>query len=490
MTCADPEEVIWVIEQLVHVKGSLARTPIELEEFQKDYVRGLLELDDEGHRIKRRGLYGIARKNAKSTLVAALAIALLICEREPGMEIIVASGKREQAAIIMDIAKGMANYSKIAGRPLTDFLTVRRDGIYIPELDASMRIISSEGKTAHGLNPSIVIIDELHVFGADDELLAALDTAQGSRRDPLHISLTTAGPMREGPLWDEYTYAKKVAAGEVSDPALHAVWYEAEEGCEIDDWDEIAKANPGLGTIVYREFIQGQINKVRTGRLTENQYRRLHLNQWTSALERFIPISYWRDCHGDAAIADGDPIIISLDAAIKRDSFGVTWHSKKEQWIEDDGGLTVRADIGLVRARMFEAEGENYIDLEDVRLFVGGLGSIHPVEKIIYDPAYLTLFAQQLADMGFDVEPFPQSAEKMTRATETFQRMVLSNRMRWVDACLDEQLAATAIRETDRGVRISKAKSGRNDTIVACAMGLDFMFGEEEDYQDDFVFVV
>lgn len=489
MALADAEEVIWIVEQLVHVKGELARTPIRLEEFQKEFIREMLKLDtgEPPRRQYRRILYGIARKNAKSTLIAALAIALLICEREAGMDIIVASGKREQAHIILDIAKGMVNYSKIGGVSLETFLTVRRDGIYFQELDASMRVISSEGKTAHGLNPSIVIIDELHVFGEDDELLAALDTAQGSRRNPLHISLTTAGPIREGPLWDEYVHLQKIKDGEIEDPRFLGIWYEGADGCEIDDWDEIEAANPGLGTIVYREFIESQIQLVKTGRLSENQFRRLHLNQWTSALENFIPIEFWRACKGETAIEDGEGIVIAMDAAIKRDTFGIAWVHREEWLVETEEGTELAEDHGILRARYFEAGEGQYIDLEEVRVFVMGLANLYPVSAVLYDPAYMTLMAQQLAEAGLPMEPFPQSSERMTRATETLQRMILSNRMRWSDACLNEQLAATAIRESERGVRISKMNSGRNDTIVCAAMALDWEFGDEEEEQDDFL---
>lgn len=491
MALADAEEVIWVVEQLVHIKGEKARTPIRLEPFQKDFIREMLSIVDADAEIPmrqyRRVLFGIARKNAKSTLIAAIAIALLICEREAGMDIIVASGKREQAGIILGIAKGMVKYSKVGGVPLEKFLTVRRDGIYFEELDASMIIISSEGKTAHGLSPSIVLLDELHVFGEEDELLAALGTAQGSRRNPLHISLTTAGPMREGPLWDEYEHLQRIEDDEIEDPQFLGVWYQGADGCDYDDWDEIEAANPGLGTIVYREYIESQLQLVKTGRLNENQFRRLHLNQWTNALENFIPIEFWRACKGETAIEDGTPIVIAMDAAIKRDTFGITWHARQEYLVELEDGSEVAEDVGIVRARYFKADEGKYIDLESVRVFVMGLANLYPVEAVLYDPAYMTLFAQQLAEAGLPMEPFPQSSEKMTRATETLQRMILSDRMRWSDACLNEQLGHTAIKESERGVRISKMDSGQNDTIVCAAMGLDWMFAEELEVQEDFI---
>lgn len=491
MPASDPDEVLWVMKQLVHTKGKWAGRPFRMHEFQEDFVRQLLLRNRAGRRKISRALYGLARKNGKTELIAALAIALMICERERGGEIVAAAAKRDQARLILDAGKRMTWWSKIGGRKLEDFIIVRRDGLYLPELDTTWKIVSADGEKEHGLNPSIVLFDEYHAQGEKTDLTDALDTAQAAREDPLFIMLTTAGPSRRGVCFNEYKHAKSIDDGIINDPAFLGVWYEADSDLEIDDERSWEHANPGLDTIVQRDYLRKQIKKVESGRLSEYTFRRLHRNEWTNALERFIPLKKWKAGFGAFKIPDGAEIVIGIDAALKRDTFGVAWVAREKTWIEDESGLSIPADVALTRVRAFtpEEEGE-YIDLEDVRLFLHGLAGMYRVKKILYDPAYMTLFAQQLTEAGFDCEPYPQSPERMINATETFQRMILSNRHKWMDAVYDEQLASTGIRETDRGIRISKTKSGRNDTVIAAAMALQYEFGDEEQTQDDFAMVI
>lgn len=491
MPASDADEVLWVIRQLVHTKGKYAGTPFRLFDFQEDFVRQLLAKNRAGRRKVTRALYGIARKNGKTELIAALAIALMICERERGGEIVAAAAKRDQARLILEAAKRMVWWSKINGQPLEKFITVRRDGLYLPELDTVWKIVSADGEKEHGLNPSIVLFDEYHAQGDKTDLTDALDTAQAAREEPLFIMLTTAGPQRRGVCFNEYKHAQAVQTGTINDPNFLGVWYEADSDLEIDDERSWEQANPGLDTIVQRDYLRAQIKKVESGRLSEYTFRRLHRNEWTNALERFIPQSKWKAGYGKFDIAPGAEITVALDAALKRDTFGVAWVARQQAWVEGESGLSVPADVALVRVRAFtpEEEGE-YIDLEDVRLFLHGLAGMYKVKKVLYDPAYMTLFAQQLTEAGFECEPFPQSPERMTAATETFQRLILSERHRWFDADYDEQLASTGIRQTDRGIRISKSKSGRNDCVVAAAMAVQDEFGDEGNDQEDFAYAI
>jgi phage terminase large subunit-like protein len=493
MPAADVDEVLWVVRQLVHTKGKWAGKPFRLYDFQEDFIRGVLKLDRAGRRKVRRALLGIARKNGKTELIAALAIALMICEREPGGEIVAAAAKRDQARLILEAAKRMIWWSKIGGRPLSDFITVRRDGLYYAELDTRWIIVSADGEKEHGLNPSIVLFDEYHAQGSKTDLTDALDTAQAAREDPLFIMLTTAGPTRKGVCFNEYKHHRSVSNGTVNDPEFFGVWYEAENDLDVDDEESWAQANPGLDKIVSRDYLRGQIKKVESGRLSEYTFRRLHRNEWTNALERWLPRKQWDACNGRPEFIDQQEVVIGLDAAIRRDSFGVSMVGRSTGWVEGENGLQLPADIAHARVWEFRPDEDgDYIDIEDVRLLLLGLAQRYRIKKVVYDPAYMSLLANQLSEAGITCEPFPQSPERMVSATETFQHLVLSNRLRHGgDRILEEQMAGLGIRESERGVRISKTKSGVVvDSVFAMVMALEAEFGDEGEDQDDFAMVV
>ena len=69
------EVVAWIEKHCVHVKGQWAGQPLLLQPWQRDLVRELFgTLQPDGRRQYRTALIGIARKNGKSLLGAALAL--------------------------------------------------------------------------------------------------------------------------------------------------------------------------------------------------------------------------------------------------------------------------------------------------------------------------------------------------------------------------------------------------------------------------------
>lgn len=484
-----PDEAIKFIEHALRLtRGRWATTPFLLEDWQSDIVRQVLRLDARGRRVLREVVIGMARKNGKTELTAAIALCLLILDREPGGEVIGAAAKRDQAKLMLHSAKRMVQYGKLNGRPLTDFLVVQRDHIYFPELDAVYRVISAEAQKEHGANPHAVIIDEGHAaLEQSRELYDTLLTAQGTRSDPLGIVITTAGPRPSGPMHDLYRYGKEIESGIRSDPSFGFFWYEAPPNAAVDDPEAWEAANPALGgrrPFLRRSFLAKAAGDVLSGRAPEYMFRRLHLNQWTTAAERWLPSARWDACGRPPDIPDGAPVWLGIDASLRRDTFAVAWVWVEEGggWTETPEGVQIPANIAHAQVRRFVPHKDgDYIDPNEVRTFVLGLAAQHPIIDVAYDPAYMQMLAADLADRGLPMNPYSQSPENMTRAAEVLFRLVIDGRLRHGnDAILNEQMAAVAVRETDRGVRISKQKSGLPiDAAVAVAMALERALGQE-----------
>ena len=479
-----PEEARWFLGQLPHSKGKWAGKPFGVLPWQDKLIADLFKQNTAGERIVKSAYVQTGRKSGKSEIGAALALILLVCEREPGGEVIGAAAKKDQARLILEVAKRMVRYGKINGRRLSDFLTVQRDSIYFEETDSIYRVVAADGEREHGLNPNIIIFDEVHSLGEKRDLWDALETAQGAREHPLTISFTTPGPKKAGFAWDLYHYSKRIMNGEVNDPEFLPVIFEAEKGLAVDDEEAWKQGGPSYPITPSKEWMTRRAKAVVEGRSPEYVFRRLQLGQWTSALERWLPSQKWDSCHRSPAEwpPPDTQVYIGLDAALKRDSFGVSIIWSEPGWIEDEEtGLSIPADICHVRVKPFipEEEGQ-YIDHEDLRIYVQGLASRFRVEKVFYDPAYMQLIANQLAEAGLPMEVYPQSPERMSMATETFQTLVLTDRMRWYDQELDEQMSNVGVRETDRGVRISKGKSGgRIDCVIAMIMPMQHLFGDD-----------
>ena len=84
-----------------HSKGEWAGQPVKLELFQKAYIAALFGFVhwDTGLRRYRETLFMVGRKNGKSTLLAGLALYMLMADNEPGAEVYSVATKKDQPAL-------------------------------------------------------------------------------------------------------------------------------------------------------------------------------------------------------------------------------------------------------------------------------------------------------------------------------------------------------------------------------------------------------
>jgi phage terminase large subunit-like protein len=230
--------------------------PFILLDFQADFIARLLgRKHPDGRRVYRRSYFSLARKSGKSQLMAALGLDLLILDCESKPEIYVGAKSVDQASIIFQQAAEMVRSSAELSEVLEildykKLITNRATG-------GLMQSLSSEGGARHGLNASAILLDELHVFGAAEEsLYRALTTSQGARRQPLHVTLTTAGHDANSLCGQEYDYAKRVLKGTIDAPDFLGVIYETPADADWTDESTWPAANPGLGAISHIEEIR------------------------------------------------------------------------------------------------------------------------------------------------------------------------------------------------------------------------------------------
>ena len=96
-----------------HSKGEWAGKPVTLELFQKAFISALFGFVDRetGLRQCREAMFYVARKNGKSTMLAGIALYMMIADREAGAEIYCVATKRDQARLIFEEAYNMIKQS-------------------------------------------------------------------------------------------------------------------------------------------------------------------------------------------------------------------------------------------------------------------------------------------------------------------------------------------------------------------------------------------
>lgn len=249
----------------------------------------------DGSRMYRRCYFSVARKNAKTQISAALGLDLLVLDDEAAPEIYVAAKDREQAGICFRAAADMV----YAHEELRDILRVieYKKQIYNPLNSGVFQALSSEGRGKHGLNPSTVIIDELHIWGAtEQELYDALTSGSAGRRQPLTIIITTAGVDEYSICGREYEYACQVRDGVIEDPTYLPLIYELPKGADWQDEKLWGGPNPTLGQIVRIDYLREACKKALNTPSEQTKFRRLHMNQWVNAKAIWIPLEDWGKC--------------------------------------------------------------------------------------------------------------------------------------------------------------------------------------------------
>lgn len=239
-----------------HSKGEWAGKPVKLELFQKAFISALFGFihEETGLRKYRETLFMVGRKNGKSTMLAGIALYMMIADNEPGAEVYSTATKKDQARIIFDETHNMVKQSPEINR----YVKKRKSDLYFPLTMSKFQPLGKNSDTLDGLNAHCVIIDELHSI-KDRNLYEVMKQSQSARRQPLLVMITTAGTVRECIFDDMYSYACNIVDGTFEDETFLPIIYELDNREEWQDPKAWEKANPGLGVI---KKLDDLINKV------------------------------------------------------------------------------------------------------------------------------------------------------------------------------------------------------------------------------------
>jgi phage terminase large subunit-like protein len=432
-------------EWVIQTKGRWAGQALRLEQWQQDFLDELFLVDQDGRRIYREALLGIARKNGKSTLSAALGLYMLLAAGEQGPEVYAAASSKDQARIVFNQAKECVE----ASPRLLDWLNVQKDVITCPANNGVFRVLASDAAQQYGLNPFGVVIDELWAH-PNDELYYALTTAQGARQDPLVVSITTAGWDRNQICYRLYDRGKELQrrGGLTS----------MREDSFLFKWYEAPPANPS-------SWITADDLDREQRRLPENVFRRLHLNQWTEVEDAWIKPYEWDACQGTPVWDPNVESFVGVDVGFKRDSAVIAIG----QWYGDK--LHLHAKI------MLPEEMAPGFGPADIRGHLAAELMTHQaLVEVAYDPWMFMESAEILLERGFPMVEFPQGSGRMEPASGNLYELVQEQRLvHNGDPELRRQVLAAVTIPTERGGwRISKRKSlERIDAAVSLAMMAD-----------------
>ncbi|MFZ2226484.1 MAG: terminase large subunit [Candidatus Moraniibacteriota bacterium] len=175
--------------------------PIKLEPIQRKILTEVFNTKNkDGLRKYNDALIGQIKKSGKSSLASGVALYMLFCDEifdEPNNVYSIAFSQ-DQASIIWEKTKKAIERNPI----LLGSVKIYRDKIVVPSTGSVYKVLSAESFSAHGLDPSCVIGDEIW-NQKNRDLLDALQFSP-TRKQPLRFSVTYAGTSTATPLFELY----------------------------------------------------------------------------------------------------------------------------------------------------------------------------------------------------------------------------------------------------------------------------------------------
>ena len=236
---------------------------LTLELWQKAIVAAIFGIIDKatGYRQFREIFIVVARKNGKTLFAAAIAAYMTYIDGEYGAKVYFLAPKLDQAELVYD-----AFYQIVQSDDELDGITKkRRSDIYIKEFNTSVKKIAFNSKKSDGFNPQLVVNDEMEAWPGDQGLkqYEVMTSALGARKQPLIISIATAGYVNDG-IYDElYRRATAFLKGNSREKRILPFLYIIDDIEKWDSIEELKKSNPNMGVSVTEEFYLEQIEIAR-----------------------------------------------------------------------------------------------------------------------------------------------------------------------------------------------------------------------------------
>ena len=481
------------IECLCHTKGTWARKPFELIDWQEQIIRDLFGIKKaNGYRQFNTAYIEIPKKQGKSELAAAVALLLTCGDGEERAEVYGCASDRQQASIVFNVAADMVRMCPALAKRVK-ILDSQKRLIYLPT-NSIYQVLSADVSNKHGFNTHGVVFDELHTQ-PNRKLHDVMTKGSGdARMQPCFFNITTAGTDTKSICYELHQKAKDIIEGRKIDPTFYPVIYGANEE---DDWTDPkvwAKANPSLGITVAIDKVHAACESAKQNPGEENSFRQLRLNQWVKQAVRWMPMDKWdkcafavneddlegRVCYGGldlSSTTDITALVLVFPPIDEDDKYVVLPYF----WIpEDNMELRVRRDhvpydVWERQNHLNTTEG-NVVHYGYIEKFIERLGERFNIREIAFDRWGAVQMVQNLEGMGFTVVAFGQGFKDMSPPTKELMKLVLEEKiahggqpvLRWM---MDNIFIRT---DPAGNIKPDKEKSTEKiDGAVATIMALD-----------------
>ncbi len=394
---------------------------IALELWQKATVCLIFGIVDEnGLRVFREVFMVMGRKNGKSLFASAIIAYTTYLDGEYGARIYCLAPKLEQAAIVYD------NFYKMVQREpeLEALAKKRRSDIYLESTNTIVKSLAFNAKKSDGFNPHMTVCDEIASWPSEQGLkqYEVMKSAIGARKQPLILSISTAGYVNDG-IYDELMKrSTAVLQNSSEERRLLPILYMIDDESKWDDIEELKKANPNMGVSVSPDFFMEEIAIARNSMSKLAEFKTKYCNIKQNSTQAWLPygvvdvvtgMAYKLDDFKSTYCVGGIDLSQTTDLTaccviIERDGQLYTFArffmpENKIDELQDREGVPYRL---YVSQGLIQPSGENFVDYNDCfewfRMLVEEY-EILPLQ-VGYDRYSAQYLVQQMEQYGFHMD--------------------------------------------------------------------------------------
>lgn len=463
---------------------------LTLELWQKAMISVIFGIvDGFGLRIFREVFIVIARKNGKSLLAAAIIAYCVYLDGEYGAKVYCVAPKLDQADIVYN-----AFWQMVEQEPELLALTKRRKSdLYVAETNSSVKKIAFNAKKSDGFNPHLTVCDENASWPAEQgkKQYEVMKSAQGARKQPLILSISTSGYVNEG-IYDElFKRSTRFLRGDSRERRLAPFLYLIDDIEKWNDINELRKSNPNLGVSVTVDYLLEEI-AIAEGSLSKRaefltKYCNIKQNSSQAAFD--VPVversfgealsledfcnSY---CIGGIDLSQTTDLTACVAVIEKRGILYVFARffmpaEKLEEASARDGVPYAE----YVKRGLLALSGENFVDYHDCMHFFTDLVEqyqIYPL-KVGYDHYSAQYLVQDMKTYGFHMDDVYQGTN-LTPVIREFEGTLKDGVFRFGDNdLLKMHLLNTALKLDAESQRVKLAKLSPTERIDGTAALMD-----------------
>ena len=433
------------LELLPHIKGKWARQGklLVLDPWQCFIITTVFGWvhRETGLRRFREAYIEVPRKNGKSLVSAGIGLYMLSADGEQGAEVYSAATTRDQARIVFDDAKGMAERTPDMRTYLG--VAILTHSITVAHTSSKFSPLAAEASTQDGLNVHCAVIDELHAHKKRD-LYDVIDTARGAREQSLLWIITTAGSDRSGICYERRTHITKVLDRVIADETTFGVIYTIDDDDDPMEPSSWAKANPNWLVSVLRDDMEAAARKASAMPSALNNFLTKRLNVWVSGESPWMDMRAWERCADTTLqLSDfaGEKCWSGLDLAQKKDFAAyVKVFERKDTWyvftrlylnelaVHESGNAHLS---GWARSGYVQVTDGDITDFDVLAEDMRSDCKQFDMQEIAFDPALSMYFASKLIEEGLPLVEIAQRALFFTPPLLQVENLVLEKKLKF-----------------------------------------------------------